>query len=66
MVAIVADVQIKLSPCPFCGGLDLHVETDSEPSSFQVYCDNPGCEAEGPHGSTEESAAAAWNRRPPP
>ncbi|WP_081871109.1 Lar family restriction alleviation protein [Nitratireductor basaltis] len=52
-------------PCPFCGGADLHVETDSEAdSTFQVVCDNDQCEAEGPNGARHPAEAVAlWNQR---
>lgn len=66
MSAIIAQTEIELKPCPFCAGLDLHIETDSEPGcTYQVLCDNPDCEAEGPNiAKTADEAAIAWNRRP--
>jgi len=65
MVAKVLQSDIELKPCPFCGGADLHIETDSEPkSSVNVFCDNPACEAAGPNQAfTAEHAALAWNNR---
>lgn len=65
MTAIVVEASIEPDECPFCGGRDLHIETDNEPgSSFQVVCDNPECEAEGPNGSTSaDEAVSRWNRR---
>jgi Lar family restriction alleviation protein len=55
---------MALANCPFCGGADLHVEGDSEPTAtVQVLCDNPDCEAEGPHGDTPEDAVGKWNER---
>lgn len=65
MVAKVLESKIELKPCPFCGGTDLHIETDSEPrSTANVFCDNPKCEAAGPNQSfTADDAARAWNNR---
>lgn len=64
MVARVIESDIELKPCPFCGGSELHIETDSEPTStVQVECDTPGCEASGPHGKDADEAARLWNRR---
>jgi Lar family restriction alleviation protein len=65
MVAIIIEKHSELEPCPFCKSLDLHIETDShEGSSFQVICDNPDCEAEGPNGATSaEEAVSRWNSR---
>lgn len=66
MNAVVPKTSIALAPCPFCSGVDLHIETDSHPgSTFQVMCDNPHCEAEGPNtAKTADDAANLWNRRP--
>ena len=64
MVAV-AKSALGAMPCPFCGGTDLHLETDSHPSTVQVMCDNPECEASGPNVAyTDEDAVALWNRRP--
>lgn len=65
MSAVVAETKIALAPCPFCDGVDLHIETDSHPGcTFQVMCDNPACEAEGPNtAKTADDAARAWNKR---
>lgn len=57
---------MKLKPCPFCGGKDVHI-TDAWP--HYAYC--LGCNARvkpSPPLYGEEGikqAANAWNRRPP-
>lgn len=65
MVSVVVTSPIRLHSCPFCGSQNLHIETDShEGSSYQVYCDNPQCEAEGPNGGKSAlEAAEKWNKR---
>lgn len=65
MVATVHETNEPLLPCPFCGSTILHIESDShQGSTFQVLCDNPECEAEGPNvGLTKEDAVALWNKR---
>lgn len=51
---------VALKRCPFCG---ISPVMTSMFELFMVRC--PNCEAEGGMGGTEESAAAAWNRRTP-
>ncbi len=64
MVARVIDSDAHLEPCPFCGGSELHIETDSEQTStVQVECDTIGCEASGPHGKDADEAVVLWNKR---
>jgi Lar family restriction alleviation protein len=65
MNARVLQSDIELKPCPFCGRTDLHIETDSEPTStVNVFCDNPDCEASGPNSATTaDEAAQKWNGR---
>jgi len=68
----------ELKPCPFCGGTDLSIETNSvQPDDFHdayVYCVD--CDAQGRHAMTLEGwlsskdeakveAVVAWNRRAP-
>ena len=45
-----------LSPCPFCGSSALRVSS----AGHSVFCRS--CNALGPPGSDDASAAAAWNR----
>lgn len=64
MTAIVFEHQDRLEKCPFCGSAELHIEGDSEPdTTVQVMCDNPECEAEGPHGHSAIDAVQKWNAR---
>lgn len=64
MVTIVVTQKGPLKPCPFCGGTDLHVETDSSPDcTLQVICDNLECEAQGPNVLGQENCEKAWNDR---
>jgi len=66
----------KLLPCPFCGGTDLSIETNSvQPDDFHDAWVNCGeCNADGRHAMTlegwlpskaeaKEEAVVAWNRR---
>lgn len=45
-------------PCPFCGWEIIWVM-----ESPNAYCTCDECKAEGPIGTTEESAVELWNRR---
>lgn len=49
--------EIKLKPCPFCGGKAKIVKT----YTIWVKCIN--CHASANCHSTKKEAAAAWNRR---
>lgn len=51
--------KMTLTPCPFCGGSDLHVAAGL---LQQVYCER--CDAYGP-ARLPPHAEAAWNRRAP-
>lgn len=61
------DENIKLKPCPFCGGeayfekvTDGSLMEDEFPE-YGVYC--AACGANSVLCTSEEKAAAAWNRR---
>lgn len=52
--------------CPFCGSLDIHnwQSTDHDANAaptWSVMCF--GCESEGPHTDSEQTAIALWNLR---
>lgn len=51
--------DIKLKPCPFCGGMNLYY---AEERFYAVGCLDCGGKAVGAY-RTEEEAAAAWNTR---
>lgn len=51
--------DIKLKPCPFCGGMNLYYETGR---LFGVECADCGGKIVGAY-RTEEEAADAWNTR---
>ena len=55
--------EIKLKPCPFCGGVAMTIcdRAPSEDSLFWVRCF--GCGAETSLFNSEEEAKEAWNRR---
>ena len=52
-------------PCPFCGGLALHIEgTGSEVlGTKSVVCGNIKCNAEGPYALGVSGAIDKWNTR---
>lgn len=56
--------EIKLKPCPFCGG-KAHIQKLIAQQPYFVECDNEFCIAGNSNASfkTEEEAAKAWNRR---
>lgn len=51
--------EIKLKPCPFCGGMNLYYATGR---FFGVECADCGGKVVGAY-KTEEEAAEAWNTR---
>jgi hypothetical protein len=62
------EAQMKLKPCPFCGGTRIKTRRLSEmlgcPPHFHGYfkeCE--GCHACGPFGVRPSSAGAVWNNR---
>lgn len=61
MNAIVME-PIGAHPCPFCGSIDLHIETDSLSGfAYNVECDNSDCNASGPCRMSQDDAIIAWN-----
>ncbi|HCD9772891.1 Lar family restriction alleviation protein [Enterobacter hormaechei] len=48
-------------PCPFCGGVDVSIESYSNDEWFFVSCHE--CGANGPEESMAAKAALAWERR---
>ena len=50
--------EIKLKPCPFCGGEAFASYINGD---FAVSCVDCGCGTE--YGPSKEEAVAAWNRR---
>ena len=57
-----SDREIKLKPCPFCGG---KAKVGTTGYSYKVYCDTPSCDVR-PNTrfhKTRENAIKAWNRR---
>lgn len=57
--------ELKLLPCPFCGG-EPELHNNSSETLYGVYC--PACGAQTAHeGFTAgDDAIAAWNRRAQP
>lgn len=61
--------EIKLKPCPFCGGNAVMMENRAEgvAPSYRVACSTVGCWCMGPmphnRWGTEKAAARVWNRR---
>ena len=62
----------KLSPCPFCGDADIHMDGSGENLDVVQGCYTAvwhgtchGCDTYGPsvRGFTCEGAIAAWNKR---
>ncbi len=54
--------EIKLKPCPFCGGEARYFPFWNEnPADYWVRCKICGCETAC--YDTQEDAAVAWNRR---
>ena len=50
--------EIKLKPCPFCGG---EAKIISGYGKYAITC--KGCDAMSPNTYTEIDAAKAWNKR---
>lgn len=59
--------EIKLKPCPFCGGKAELMKNDfwSSADWWYVTCSNPHCgvHAETSDRPTPQEAAEIWNRR---
>lgn len=63
-------MNIKLKPCPFCGGKAKIVEdewygSNGRSISYTVRCDNISCDMESSTGyvDDEERAIKKWNTR---
>ena len=54
--------ELALRPCPYCGNLDLRVNSDLDPKF--IACTK--CWAFGPTAATVREAAERWNKRPGP
>jgi Lar family restriction alleviation protein len=53
----------NLLPCPFCGNIEIHIESDSEGSSISCYkCGIGTVESNW----TEKAAIDIWNTRQTP
>lgn len=57
--------EIKLKPCPFCGGKALIIDVEPTEEIYYIgVCLNIECGASiGIYSATREEAAEAWNRR---
>ena len=55
--------EIKLLPCPFCGGEARVVENNFRTDTYSVRCKN--CYAESDRYHTQEEAIKQWNTRKP-
>ena len=56
--------EIKLKPCPFCGGKGVEILEDENKYLYYRYmaqCQK--CGANAKLGRTKEEARKAWNRR---
>ena len=55
--------ELKLKPCPFCGGnrLFLSSPVTTRKQEWDVHC--LGCSLKSPKHDTRTAAIAAWNRR---
>lgn len=64
---MIAPMDAKLSPCPFCGAHNPRASID-DASSWYVSCSdsNGACGAIMDNFRTKEFAVAAWNTRTPP
>lgn len=54
--------EVKLKPCPFCGGENIMLDKTKEDTLHLVVCRN--CVAQV-SGFTRDGAIRAWNRRKP-
>lgn len=52
--------ESKLKPCPFCGGDELPVESDTGCGAY-VRC--PKCTTMGPSADNDIEAVQRWNER---
>lgn len=55
--------EIKLKPCPFCGG-EAEIQYGAcDYNVYQAVCKGQNCNAMNGWSDTPEEAAEAWNRR---
>lgn len=54
--------ELKLKPCPFCGG-ELEMSSYCNFGDWFYFAMCPKCRAKSDVFDTPEKAAAAWNRR---
>ena len=60
------EFELELKPCPFCGSTPMvDVTSGSVDTLYEVFCDNPRCNADVRVTSytSEELAIERWNRR---
>ena len=56
--------ELKLKPCPFCGGKAELVSIGKVPNiKYTISCGTGGCMANISHCSSAENAINAWNKR---
>ena len=60
-----SEPDVKLEPCPFCGGNACAEASSDHSTAWEIGCYNDKCAVQ-PHAweVTTEQAIAAWNRRP--
>lgn len=56
--------EIKLLPCPHCGGTDLQIDWNGVYERHFVRCYNYDCHMQGPEVYGRSNAAKAWNALP--
>ena len=60
---IASMVELKVAPCPFCGGVELFL-LEVDLSQWAIECRE--CGSIGPDSNGSDQAAHAWNKRPSP
>ena len=55
--------EIKLKPCPFCGGKAEIQYGACDYNVYQAVCKGQNCNAMNGWSDTPEEAAEQWNRR---
>lgn len=56
--------EMKLLPCPHCGGTDLQIDWNGVYERHFVRCYNYDCHMQGPEVYGRSNAAKAWNAIP--